>query len=297
MGAETRLLFVYNPEWLAPDTVVKVNFHIFGESSFMRFVSLVLCLFPIYLSAQIRYGNNPAAGHYCNTRGVRIYYETYGRGDPLVLAHGNGGSIESMKSIIPFFSKYYKVIAVDTRAHGKSVDRADSLTFEMIADDFNALLDSLHTGPVYFIGWSDGGIDGVAIAMRHREKLKKMAITGTNIFVDSTALPPDFFQHAEETTKRLHARSNLTDKEKAALKYNDLDLYQPQWKATDLDNITTPTLVIGGDHDAIPVPHTVLIWQHIPHAWLWIVPHSGHATLIEHKDDFEKTVLRFFRSE
>jgi pimeloyl-ACP methyl ester carboxylesterase len=55
--------------------------------------------------------------------------------------------------------------------------------------------------------------------------------------------------------------------------------------------------VIGGDHDAIPVPHTVLIWQHSPHAWLWIVPHSGHATLIEHKGDFEKSVLSFFKSE
>ena len=69
------------------------------------------------------------------------------------------------------------MIAVDTRAHGRSADPGDSLSFEMIADDFNALLDSLHTGPIYFIGCSDGGIDGVGIAMRHPEKLKKMAIT------------------------------------------------------------------------------------------------------------------------
>ena len=263
----------------------------------MRFSFLILAIAPIFTLAQIPYGNNPAAGHYCNTRGVKLYYEVYGQGEPLLLAHGNGGSMENFKGIIPFFAQYYKVIAVDTRAHGKSVDPADSLSFEMIADDFSALLDSLHTGPAYFIGWSDGGIDGVGIAMRHPEKLKKMAITGTNIFVDSTALSVDIIRDMEADARKMHARSNLPAKEKAELKYNDLDLYQPQWKATDLDKISTPTLVIGGDHDLIPVPHTVLIWQHIPNAWLWIVPHSGHATLIEHRDEFEKNVLTFFQSK
>jgi pimeloyl-ACP methyl ester carboxylesterase len=202
-----------------------------------------------------------------------------------------------MAGIIPFFAQHYKVIAVDTRGHGKSLDPADSLSFEMIADDFNALLDSLHTGPVYFIGWSDGGIDGLAIALRHPDKLRKMAITGANIFVDSTSLPIDFIPIGDSVTRALHAKKNLTAREKAELKYNDLDLYQPQWKAADLDRIKVPTLVIGGDHDLIPVPHTVLIWQHIPHAWLWIVPHSGHGTLIEHRTDFEKNVSVFFQSK
>src|SRR5665213_2894109 len=190
----------------------------------MRISFLILVIVPIFTLAQIPYGNNPAAGHYCNTRGVKLYYEVYGHGEPLLLAHGNGGSIASVKDIIPFFAQYYKVIAVDTQAHGKSVDPADSLSFEMIADDFSALLDSLHTGPAYFIGWSDGGIDGVGIAMRHPEKLKKMAITGTNIFVDSTALPADIIRDMEADTRKMHARSNLPAKEKAELKYNDLDL-------------------------------------------------------------------------
>jgi pimeloyl-ACP methyl ester carboxylesterase len=263
----------------------------------MRLICLVLFLLPAFVFAQIPYGDNPAAGHFCNTRGVKLYYEVYGAGKPLVLAHGNGGSIENFKGIIPFFARYYKVIAVDTRAHGKSADPGDSLSFEMIADDFNALLDSLHTGPVYFIGWSDGGIDGLAIAMRHPEKLKKMAITGANIFVDSTALPGNLIPEMKATTQKMHARTNLTAEEKSQLKYNDLDLYQPQWKPSDLDRITTPTLVIGGDHDLIPVPHTVLIWQHIPNAWLWIVPHSGHGTLIEHRDEFEQNVLAFFQAK
>src|SRR5580698_5543373 len=100
-------------------------------------------------AAQVSYGNNPAAGHYLETRGVKLYYETYGQGAPLLLLHGNGGSISNMGNQIPYFSKDYKVIAIDTRAHGKSKNGLDSLTFEQIVDDFNALLDTLHLDSCY----------------------------------------------------------------------------------------------------------------------------------------------------
>src|ERR1700759_3365574 len=91
-------------------------------------------------SPKINYGNNPSAGHYLNTRGIKLYYEIYGHGEPLLFIHGNGGSIDAFTNNIPFFAQHYKVIAVDSRAHGKSIDTNDSLSFEMMADDFNALL-------------------------------------------------------------------------------------------------------------------------------------------------------------
>ena len=72
-----------------------------------------------------------------------MYYEIYGQGEPLLMIHGNGGSISSFINQIPYFSKKYKVIAVDSRAQGKSEDLQDSLSFEMMADDFSALLDKL----------------------------------------------------------------------------------------------------------------------------------------------------------
>src|ERR1700756_2659358 len=102
---------------------------------------------------QIKYGGNPAAGKYYDVRGIKMYAETYGQGKPLLLIHGNGGSIEAFSKTIPYFSKKYKVIAVDSRAHGKSVDKKDSLSFEMMADDFAALLDKMHIASAYVIGW------------------------------------------------------------------------------------------------------------------------------------------------
>jgi pimeloyl-ACP methyl ester carboxylesterase len=114
-----------------------------------------------------------------------MYYEIYGKGEPLLIIHGNGGSIENFSNQIPFFSKKYQVILADSRAHGKSVDDQDSLSYEMMADDFAALLDHLKIDSAHVIGWSDGGINGLLLASRHPEKVKKLAATGANLIPDA----------------------------------------------------------------------------------------------------------------
>ena len=126
-------------------------------------------------SAVIAYGKNTKAGKYADIRGFQMYYETYGTGEPLLIIHGNGGSIGDFNFQIPYFEKKYKVILADSRAQGKSLDNGDSLTYEMMADDLDALLDVLKLDSCYVIGWSDGGINGLLLAMRHPEKVKKLA--------------------------------------------------------------------------------------------------------------------------
>jgi pimeloyl-ACP methyl ester carboxylesterase len=259
----------------------------------MRFFFLLTGLtFTLSAYAQ-RYGNNPAAGHFLNTRGFQLYYESYGQGEPLLLFHGNGGSIASMGNQIPFFAKYYHVLAIDTRAHGKSADAGDSLSFEMIVDDFNALCDSLHLDSCYLIGWSDGGIDAILFAIRHPEKVKKMAFTGANLWPDTTGLTPFVFHLIEDEHKNLLTQTQNA-KNKNALKIVDLDLYQPHITLEQLHGIKCPAFVIGGDHDAIPVSHTVLIAANIARSYLWIVPNSGHSVPIFKKDAFNNQVYDFF---
>src|SRR5258708_13807098 len=131
------------------------------------------------------YGDTKAEGHYVNHRGIRLYYESYGKGDPLLLFHMNGESIKVFYNQIPYFSRYYHVIAVDSRAHGRSTDPADSLSFEQMADDFNALCDSLHLDSCYVIGWSDGGISALLLALRQPEKVKTMIVSGPNLWPDT----------------------------------------------------------------------------------------------------------------
>jgi pimeloyl-ACP methyl ester carboxylesterase len=263
----------------------------------MRNFPLFLLLFTNFFgkaaTAQIHYGDNPAAGHYLSTRGFKLYYETYGRGEPLLLLHGNGGSIGNMANQIPYFSKYYKVIALDTRGHGKSKDPSDSLSFEQIVDDFSALLDSLHLDSCYVIGWSDGGIDALLLAIRHPEKVRKMAFTGANLTPDTLGIIPFVFAQITREHVNIH-KQPITAETKSRQKIIDLDYYHPHITLDQLHRISCPALVIGGDHDVIPVLHTVLIAQNIALSYLWIVPNSGHSVPINKKDQFNSLIYDFF---
>ena len=124
-----------------------------------------------------------------------------------LIIHGNGGSINNFLYQIPYFSKEYKVILADSRSQGKSVDNSDSLSYEMMTDDLNALLDSLHLDSCYVIGWSDGGIEGLMLAIRHPDKVKKLAVTGANLSPDTSAVDPFVYNWAINYNKQLAAAS------------------------------------------------------------------------------------------
>jgi pimeloyl-ACP methyl ester carboxylesterase len=240
------------------------------------------------------YGNNKAVGKYYDVRGIKMYVEVYGKGKPLLLIHGNGGSISSFAQTIPYFAKSYQVIAVDSRAHGKTVDNRDSLSFEMMADDFAGLLDKMHIKSTYVIGWSDGGINALLMAMRHPDKVIKLASTGANLQADAAAFAPGVYHDMEVEYEEKFLVPEITDKRKNTWKIFMLDYKQPNIPFAELKAIKCPSLIIAGDHDVIALSHTTQIYQHIPQAYLWIVPNSGHGTLKEHKDEFNKTVDNFF---
>lgn len=239
-------------------------------------------------------GSNPSAGHYINTRGFNMYYEIYGNGTPLLIIHGNGRSIADFKFQVPYFAQNYKVILADSRAQGKSTDLSDSLSYEMMSDDLNALLDSLHTDSCYVIGWSDGGINGLLLSIRHPDKVKKLAITGANLWPDTTAVDPYVYHMVMKINDQLDAATQ-TPKIKQERKLAHLLSYEPHIPISDLHKIKCPTLVIGGDHDVILPQHTMLIAASIPESYLWILPNSGHSTPIYYKDEFNAKVADFFK--
>lgn len=244
---------------------------------------------------KIPYGNNPIAGKYYNVRGIKMYVEVYGAGRPLLLIHGNGGSINAFTANIPYFSKKYKIIAVDSRAQGKTVDDEDSLSFEMMADDFAALLDTMHIPSAYVIGWSDGGINALLLALRHPEKVIKLVSSGANLSPDSSALIPSEWRKEQKQYESEKNKPRATAKEKNDWKIFLLDWLQPNVPLENLKAIKCPSLIVSGDNDLIPIEHTAAIYRHIPNAYLWILPHSGHATLKEHSNAFNRMADSFFK--
>jgi len=242
----------------------------------------------------VPYGNNKAVGKFYDIRGFKMYAEVYGQGQPLLIIHGNGGSINNFIYQIPYFSKKYKVIIADSRAQGKSADNGDSLSYEMMADDYAALLDAMKIDSADVIGWSDGGINGVLLAIRHPRKVKMLAATGTNLVPDTTAVPQEIWDMVTPTYTMLKNKQNKNEKEKNALKLFNLLINNPHIPVADLHNISCPSLIMGGDHDVIKPEHTMLIAQNIPRSYLWIFPNSGHSTPIVYKDEFNKKVDEFF---
>jgi len=238
-------------------------------------------------TTSIDYGNNAMAGHYALVNGIQMYYETYGNGEPLIMLHGNGGSIAAFKNQIPFFEKHYKVIAIDSRLQGKSGGSTDTLSYDMMASDFSGLLDYLHIDSAYVLGWSDGGINGLILAMKYPKKVKKLAETGANIVTDTTALNADDLEGMRNTA--FSSSSKPIDRI-----LNRMMIYQPQIPYSDLKKIQCPVLVMAGDHDMIKPEHTLKIYLSLTNAELCIFPDSYHHVCQQHPALFNETVLTFF---
>ena len=241
------------------------------------------------------YGKNKAVGKYYNIRGFKMYVEVYGQGKPLLFIHGNGGSINNFTKQIPYFSQKYNVIIADSRAQGKSSDAADSLSYEMMADDYAALLDAMKIDSAHVVGWSDGGINGLLMAIRHPGKVKKLAITGANLRPDTTAVPQDVWNMVIPMYTELKAKPDKNEMEKRGYKLLKLLVENPHIPLSDLQKISCPTLVIGGDHDVIKEEHTLEIYKNIPNAYLWILPNSGHSTPIVYSTEFNSKIDAFFK--
>lgn len=224
-----------------------------------------------------------------------MYTETYGKGTPLLIIHGNGGSMHDFTNQVPYFMQQYTVILADSRDQGRSTDPADSLSYEQMADDYAALLDAMKIDSAYVIGWSDGGINGLLLAIRHPEKVRKLAVTGANCWPDSSAVVKGVIDLVQPPYEALRMKTDKNIKDKHNLKLLNLLCNEPHISVAQLGTIQCPTLVIGGDHDVIREDHTMLIYHSIPQAFLWILPNSGHSTPVRYKQQFNTTVREFFR--
>ena len=274
----------------------------------MRNLFMFLCMstaitFPIQAGTGIVYGSNPKAGHHVHVNGIELYYEVYGKGHPLLLMHGNGGSIHSMRYQIPAFAKHFEVIAVDSRAQGRSTDSDAPLTFTLMASDMAGLLDSLNIDSAYVVGWSDGAIIGLKLALDYPQKVAKLVADGANFVADSTALPESMLREMATTpfsklspaTQREIVKHSFFPKQAGIIfdKLNELDLKHPNFTLDQLHSIGAPTLVMAGDHDLIKLGHTVRLFQNLPHAELCIVP-GAHHNLLQTKSALANWIILDF---
>lgn len=242
---------------------------------------------------QTRYGQNHAAGNYVIVRdGKKIYYEMYGEGEPLILLHGNGGSIHSFKGQIPELAKKYKVIAVDTRGHGNSADKeTTSFNYELFADDMEILIRQLNLQHVNIIGWSDGAITGILLSIRNPDLVNKLVLMGANLNPSAEAVSEKFIRRVQRDIQKL---KKINDPENnSTIRLMEMLLNEPNIPASALGKIKATTLVIAGEKDLVLEKHTRSIAGNIKGAQLNIVKGETHFLPEENPLLFNKIVLDF----
>jgi pimeloyl-ACP methyl ester carboxylesterase len=252
------------------------------------------------------YGSNPEKGAYAQINGVRIYYERYGRGAPVLLLHGGSSHIARQGPLIDLLSPHYEVIAVDTRGHGRSTLDDQSMTYPLLADDMARLLDELGVGPVTVVGHSDGGTIGFILAAKYPAKVRALVANGahfrkagrggltprSNEWINTiTPAMVETWGDVRGPYERLNPEANW---DRFANKVKELWQSETGLTDEDLKAIRCPVLISHGDRDSF-VDLADLVWmrEQIPGANLYIAPDGGHAHYRDQIEAFGPILLRF----
>ena len=221
---------------------------------------------------------------------ISLYYQERGKGLPFILLHGNGGNGSYFNHQIEYFSDRFRMIAVDTRGHGKSPRGVAPFTIEQFAEDLNELMVKLEIPKAIILGFSDGANIAMKFALRHSDKLIALILNGGNLNakgVKRTVQIPIEFGY--KLTKMFAEKSEAA---KHNMELLGLMVNEPNIKPYELRSIQVPTLVIAGTKDMIKRAHTEEIAENIPNAKLSIIQ-GNHFIANKKADRFNKEVELF----
>src|SRR5574341_219435 len=232
-------------------------------------------------------------GNYASVNGLKMYYEIHGTGQPLVLLHGGGSTIEtSFGKVLPSFAKTRQVIAFEQQGHGHTADVDRPFSFEQSADDAAALLQCLKIERADFFGYSNGGHIALQIAIRHPNLVRKLVVAAAMFKRDGVY--PEFWEIMKHATpegmpaelREAYLRvaphpeqfRSFSDKGvKRMLEFKD-------WRPEDIQSIDAPTMIMIGDADIVRPEHAVEMFRLLPHAQLAVLPGTDHMTLVKRAD-------------
>jgi pimeloyl-ACP methyl ester carboxylesterase len=244
----------------------------------------------------------PRASGMAPINGIRMYYALYGEGPPVLLIHGGLGHADIWGFQVPALSRDHTVIVADSRGHGRSTRSQQPFSYALMADDYLALLDFLKIDKVALVGWSDGGIIGLDIAIRHPERLSRLFSFAANFTPEGTndvANSPTFDAYFVRARKDYVALSPTPNEYDAFLKQiSGMWATEPRYSNQQLRAITVPTMIFDGDHDeAIKSAHTRELAELIPGASLVIMKDASHFAMWQRPEEFNATVRKFLASK
>ncbi|MCF5051933.1 alpha/beta fold hydrolase [Pseudomonas syringae] len=240
---------------------------------------------------------------YAAVNGIKIYYTRTGHGSPVVLLHGGLANSDYWGNQVKALSAKHTVISLDSRGHGRSSRDEKPFGYDLMADDVVAVLDSLKIPRADIVGWSDGAIIGIDLALRHPDRIGKVfafaANTQTAGVKEGVEKNPTFAAYIERAGKE-YAKLSPTPKEYNAFveQISHMWASQPNWTDAQLASIKTPILIADGDHDeAIKREHTEYMAATIPGAGLLILPNTSHFAFLQDPALFNAALLGFLDSK
>lgn len=231
--------------------------------------------------------------------GIEMYYATYGAGDPVLLIHGGLGHADIWANQVADLMKDHLVIVADSRGHGRSTRTAEPYGYDLMSQDYLALLDFLKIDKVDLVGWSDGGIIGLDIAKTHPERLDRLFAQAANITVDgvnpASATDAVFGAYITWMSEDYARLSPTPDQfESFVAQISGMWASQPNWSDAEVAAITVPTAIVVGDHDEAILPaHTEHIAAIVPGAELIILPAASHFAMLQAPGDYTAAVRAF----
>lgn len=230
--------------------------------------------------------------------GIKVWYATFGQGEPVVMLHGGLANADYWGRQVRALQTRYQVVVMDSRGHGRSSRDAQPFGYDLMASDVLALMDHLGIKKAAIVGWSDGAIIGLDIAMHHPERVSKLFAFAANSDPSGVAdiarseVFNAYIARAGEEYKRLSPTPN----EYKAFVGEITKMWetQPNWTAADLARINVPTWIVDADHDeAIKRENTEFMAAHIPGAGLLIQAEVSHFSFLQDPEQFNDDLLHF----
>jgi pimeloyl-ACP methyl ester carboxylesterase len=223
---------------------------------------------------------------------IKLNFIEQGQGQPLILLHGNGESCDYFEHQIAYFSKQYRVIALDTRGHGQSPRGEKPFTIKQFAEDLHDFMDENGIEKAVILGFSDGGNIALTFALKYPERVEKMIVDGANLF--PSGVKPLYQWPIEIGYHIAKMFSMKSEKAKQNAEMLGLMVNEPHIESSELTCLTMPVLVIAGTKDMIKESHTRLIYKSLPNAQMNIIE-GDHFVANKNADAFNKVVDLFLR--
>lgn len=224
---------------------------------------------------------------------ISLYYQEKGRGIPFVLLHGNGESGDYFKNQIEYFSKKYRVIAVDTRGHGKTPRGKAPFTMDQFVEDLNYFLEEHKLTNIILLGFSDGANIAIKFALKYPNKIKTLILNGADLNTKGVKRNVQIPIEIGYRISKLFA--NKSEENKLKTEILGLMVNEPNIKSESLNSIKIPTLVIAGTKDLIKEEHSRLISDNIENSKLVFVE-GNHFIAGKNPEAYNREVEKFLNN-